>query len=706
MRHLKLARIAGFLVLLMAVAAVSNANPLLDKTTPFPDFATITPADFAPALDSVLTDYNNTLKKILTTPPSWDNTIQPLEEAVNNVTRVWNIISHLNAATKSEQIKSSYAAQLPKITGFYSTIMYNSDLNKAFKTIKSSDEFAKLSREQQVLINQMLADFKYAGADLTADKKERYNKINARLQELSNNFESNLQAATSAWTYNIPPGEGSKLDGVPEPIKIAATQRAKAKGQTGWNLTLDLACLNAIETYAKNRDLRQTMYTSFSSIASDQDPDPTHKKWDNGPLIIEIVSLRQELARLLEYDNYAAYVLSDKEQPSTDKVMGFLGDLAKQSKTAAANELQNLTDFAKLKDNISSLEAWDIAYYTEYYKQSKYGISQDVMRQYFPEDQVFTGLFNTLSLVFGIQIQEIKKPSVWHPTVRLFELKDQTNTTRGYFYTDLYDRDLKNIDDQFQVLQSRLRLSDGTMQLPISFIQANFAANDQRLLTHGNVVNLFQECGHMLQQTLSLANYPSISGMNGMAWDASELNSHFMQEWTWQLQVVNDISKNINTGATLPEAIFNNLVAAKNFDSGLIMLKQLEFALFDFRLYLNLPADHNKNAMDLLTDIRQQISVVPSLKSDRFPNRFNHIFSGSFAAGYYGYQWAAMLGSDAFAAFQENGFFNPQIGRKYVQTILEQGGTKSTLDLFVDFRGRQPRLTPLLQQEGIATNSP
>lgn len=701
MRKLNNAWIASLLYLLIAIPVVSNANPLLEKTL-FPNFQAIMAADFEPAMDAVLEQFNTNIDTILKANPSWANTIQPLEEAISNVTQVWNIISHLNAVQNTTEIRTAYSKLLPKVTSFYSNVMHHPGLYNAFASIKASPEYATLNKAQQAVINQMLLEFRLSGAELTADGKERFKQISIRLDDLRNKFSNNVLDATQNWQHVVAANDEIQLNGLPEATKNIAADKARAAGKSGWILTLDTPCLTAVTSYAKNRELRKTMYTAFSTVASDQDPDPARKKWDNGPLIIEILKLRQELAKLLGFNNFAEFSLADKEAPSTNTVMTFLNDLATKAKAPATKEFNKLQNYAQGHDKIDKIQPWDLAYYAEAYKQESYGVSQEEIRKYFPEEQVFQGLFNIVSLLYGLNIQEVKQASVWDSTVKLFMIKDRNGLIRGYFYTDLYARQTKRSGAWMSEYTSRMLRSDGTRQLPVSFIVTNFMPGLTGLLTHNDVVTLFHEFGHMLQHTLTLLDYPSISGVNGVAWDAIEVASQFMENWAWQLGVINDISKNISTGEDLPKRIYESLLAARNFDAGLKTIRQVEFALFDFRLYLNAKEDQTKSAMDILNEIRKQVAVVPALERDRFPNRFSHIFSGGYAAGYYGYKWAEVLACDAFAAFQENGLFNSKIGAKFMQTILERGGETGTLDLFIEFRGREPKIEPMLQQNGIA----
>lgn len=683
-----------------SIQLYAKTNPLLEKSL-FPNFKTIQAQDFAPAIEQALTQYHSRLDTILKSPASWENTIQPLEEETSNFTRVWNIISHLNAVNNTPEIRDAYSKLLPKVTGFYAIIMHNEALYKAYTTIKNSPEYASFSAAQKEVIEQMLLDFKLAGAELNSKDKIRYKKISEQLSEFGNKFSNNVLDATQAWQYHIAPDQEAKLDGLPESTKEAAAEKAKTLGKTGWVLTLDAPCLIAVSSYAKDRQLRQEIYTAFGTLASEQDPDKTHHKWDNAPLIAKILELRQELAVLVGYNNYAEYSLADKEAPDTTTVINFLTDLAVKSKPAAQRELKTLQEFAKHTDKIDNLEAWDVAYYAELYKQQHYGVSQEQIRQYFPANTVLAGLFNTVNILYGINISEVPNPNVWDAAVKLYVIKDRKHKTIGYFYVDLYARELKRSGAWMADYVSRLRFSNGEIQLPIAFINTNFLPGNPGLLTHNDVITLFHEFGHMLQHTLTTTDYPSISGINGVAWDAVELASQFMENWAWQYLVIEDISKHTKTGQDMPKDLFNKLLDSKNYNAGLAMLRQVEFALFDFKLHMHAKEDQNKTALGILNEIQTQIAVMPVPKFDRFPNRFKHIFAGGYAAGYYGYKWAEVLASDAFAAFQENGLFNPALGDKFLTTFLQRGGEESTLDLFIQFRGREPSIDPLLRDYGI-----
>jgi oligopeptidase A len=697
----RLARIAGLMLLLIAMSAMGESNPLLSNAQ-LPDFKAISPSDFAPAIDNVLQSYNDKLVSIGKLPASWDNTVQPLEEATNSVTRVWNLISMLNSLNATDDIKAAYNVLLPKISSFYSTILHNIELYQSYSIIKSSQEYDKFNDQQKAVILKMLLAFKLNGADLNAEEKERFKQISIRLDELSKSFTNNLAAASSSWSYEVKATELETLVGIPDSVVAAAAAKAASQGKTGWILTLDYPCFDGVISYARNRSLREKIYTAYSTLASDQDKDPTHSKWDNGPVIKEILALRQELAVLLGFNNYAEYVLADKELSSIEKVLEFLNDLATKSKAAAEIELNVIKSYAKEnKESVKDLQNWDLSYYSELYKQEHYPVSLQDTRKYFSEDHVFTGLFDTVNIIYSINIQQVKDANVWHPSVKLFEIKDRNNTTRGYFYTDLYSRDLKTTDSWTMNYLSRLRYSDGSLQLPVSTICTNFMPGQPGLLTYYDVINLFGEFGKMLEHTLSLVDYPSISGSNRVAKDVDLFASDFMRRWAWEAQVVSDISKNISSGDELPKQMFDNLLSVKNFNAGILMLNKVEFASFDFRIHQNLLSDKGKSPMDILNEIRKQVAVIPAALFDRLPNRFEEIFTGDLAGCYYGPLWSKALAADAITSFREGGVFNSQIGTKFLNTILEEGGEKSLLDLFVDFRGRDPNANALLIQSGI-----
>lgn len=672
----KFARTAGLFLVVIAFQThgiPTTKNPLL--TVPqLPNFQSLNSDDFTSAMTTAMQAYDDKLNRVLQQPISWNNTILPLAAEMNRVKSIWNLLSIIGHS--SNTLASS-------VYEFHNKVMHNKQLYKAFLTIKSSATFNKLTPSQQIYITQTLLAFQQYGAELPPEQLNRYNEIVQRLGYLANQFNANVAAATAAWQYYIAPQHSKRLDGLPDIIKSAAAIKASELGKQGWVLTLDDPCLIAVTSFAKDRELRKEFYTAYTRIAP-----------DNSNIVTETLALRQELATLLGYSNYATYTLADRQPPNAEQVMQFLQDLATNIKPAAQQELSKLQDFATKKDKIKQLQPWDMAYYAEALKFDLYHVNQTVTREFITQQKVITGVFNLTSIIFGVQFQEVKKASVWDSPVKLYLITDNSNNKLGYFYLDLFARPNKNPATFTKTYVPRFNYENGTILLPTSVISTNFVSEQQNSLTHNDLITFCNEFGRMLENTLTMQDYPAIASATGMTIDAIELNSKLMQNWAWQPQVIKDI-----TG--IPDDIFNNLLAARNFDAAINLLRQLELAMFDMRLHLNLPEDKGRDTQEILNAIRKQYDIFPALPQDQYANRFVNIFGYQYAASYYQTYWAQMLASDAFAAFTENGIFSSKIGHKYLNTILQKGGTASTLDLFTEFRGRQPDPKFLMQQQGI-----
>jgi oligopeptidase A len=695
----KLARIAGLILLLIAQPAMSDDNPLF-QNIPLLNYQGITAANFEPAMDAVLQQFDTKLAAIVVAPPSWDNTIEPLQEATNAVTRVWNVISHLNSVNGTPEIQAAYQRLLPKVTGFYSKIMYNSDIYNAYKMIAASPEISSLSSEQQAHIRNMLKDFKLSGGDLDTGGIKRYKEINVSLGQLGRKFSLNVTDAIAAWQYEVT--DENMLAGVPESIKTAAANKAKAAGKSGWILTLDEPCVAAISSYCNDRALRETIYKAYNTLASDQATNITDHKWNNSALISQIISLRQELATLLGYKNYLEYMLAFKGTQTPDEVLLFLNDLATQAKPKAQQDYNTLQQYARNRDrNIDTLEAWDIPYYSQKYKDAMYVLPAQQIRQYFPKDAVIRGLFTLVNLIYNIEFKAEKSASTWNPAVQVYSITDQNKQLRGYFYLDIFARKDKRNATWMGVYTPRFKFSDGAIQLPVAFINASFPGADDGLLAYTDVLILFREFGHMLEHVLSLGDYPDISGIGAATLDGTEMASRFMQDWFWVYDVMLDVSQHVTNGQDLPRELFEKMFAAHNYNAALILLGQLELSLFDFTIHANLANNIGKDPLAILNSIQQQIAVRPHYDYERTANHFAYGFATGYAANYYVYQWTEVLAADAFAAFKERNLFDPQMGRKFLQTILERTGEETTLDLFRQFRGRDPESKAYLVASGI-----
>jgi oligopeptidase A len=678
-------------------------NPLLQEQE-LPNFNTITSKHFAPAIKTIINNFNQTLtNQILTQQkPTWDNTILPLEKSFEKISHIWSIIKHINSTSNTKETRKDFEQTLPIITEFYSDISQNQQLYNIYLNIKESKEFQNYNNAQKTLVNHAIRDFKLSGVNLPDEKRNRLKEINEKLSKLGNQFSKNILDSTQAWEHHILETEQNKLEGLPEHTINIAKDKAQQKEKAGWILTLDFPCYYSVITFAKDRELRKLFYTAYNTRASELFP--ISNEWDNTEVINKIIQLRKELTSLLDYKNYAEYSLVPKMAENTAEVMEFLSNLVKYSKPCAEKEFAELKKFASTQGKTTQLEPWDISYFSELYQQTYYQISQETLRPFFPEHQVLSGMFKIAERLFNIQIKEVTNFPKWHDTVKLFTITDQNGELRGKFYTDLYARDFKYSGAWMADLSSRMQITKDKLQCPIAFLVANFTPsvnNKPPLLSHDEVVTLFHEFGHTLHHTLTKIDYPSVAGTNGVAWDAVELPSQFMENWCWEWEVVKELAKHYKTNESLPKDKFEKLLSIKNFQSAMQMVRQLEFSIFDFKLHLDKAEDQNKTVQQILNEVREQVAVVPIPDFNRFQNNFSHIFNGGYSAGYFSYKWAEVLSSDAFENFKENGTFNKDTGKRFLQAILEKGGSKEAMDLFIEFRGRKPTIDALLKHNGI-----
>ena len=679
-------------------------NPLLE-TDGLPHFSRIKPEHVEPAVDELLAENRRVLQQRLdaTDDYTWDNLIAPLEDANDRLNKAWSPVSHLNSVVNSEELRKAYNACLPKLSDYATEIGQNERLFHAYEAVAARDDFSGLTAAQRKSINDALKDFHLSGVDLPADQKARYKEIAQRLSELSSRFEENLLDATNAWQKHIT--DGATLSGLPHSALGVARQAAEREGKEGWLLTLDFPAYFAVMSYADNRSLRREMYEAFATRASDQGP--FAGKWDNTPIMEEILKLRHEKARLLGYHSYADLSLAKKMAQTTDEVMGFLNDLAERAKPKAEDELAELRAFARDEFGQADLEPWDIGYYSEKLRQARYQISQEDLRPYFPQDRVIDGLFKVVERLYGIEIRQREGVDTWHPDVRFYEILDPDGGVRGQFYTDLYARAKKRGGAWMDECRVRRRTAAG-IQIPVAYLTCNFTppVGDQpALLTHDEVETLFHEFGHGLHHMLTKVDAPSVSGINGVPWDAVELPSQFMENWCWEREAVDLFAAHHETGKRIPDELFQRMKAARNFQSAMQMVRQLEFSLFDFRLHAEYDPERGARIQQILAEVRDLVSVIKPPAFHRFANSFAHIFAGGYAAGYYSYKWAEVLSADAFSRFEEEGIFNRETGRSFLENILEKGGSAEAMDLFVAFRGRRPRIDALLHHTGLMPTS-
>ncbi|MFI0474633.1 oligopeptidase A [Halomonas sp. HMF6819] len=678
-----------------------SQNPLLE-TQKLPPFADIRAEHVVPAIDTLLDESRAAIESLVDqarhTPPTWANFAAPLEEVNDRLSRAWSPVSQLNSTMNSPELREAYEACIEKLSAFGTWVGQHEGLFHAWQALKQEPTWSNLDAGQQRTVDNALRDFRLAGVDLPADKKARYGEIQARLSQLSNQYSNHVLDATQAWHKDIESVD--ELSGVPESARETLKAIAEAKGVVGYRITLDFPSFIPVVSYADRRELREEVYTAFVTRASNQGPNAG--RFDNAALIEEILALRQELAHLLGFDTYAALSLATKMADSPVQVEAFLNDLARRAKPQAEEEFEELGRFAREELGIDTLKPWDVGYVSEKLREARYSINQEQLRPYFPAPRVVDGLFQVLERLYGLQVEEDTKAPRYHPDVRFFNILEHGAPIAG-FYLDLYAREGKRGGAWMADCRVR-REGEHGLQLPVAFLTCNFTApvgDKPALLTHDEVTTLFHEFGHGLHHMLTRQSIADISGINGVAWDAVELPSQFMENYCWEREGIDLLSGNVESGEPLPEALFERLLAAKNFQSAMGMMRQLEFSLFDLRLHHELEAPSADDVQALLDDVRRQTSVVPTVDFNRFQNSFSHIFAGGYAAGYYSYKWAEVLSADAWSAFEEAGIFDPATGTRFRQQILEQGGAADAAELFEAFRGREPSVEPLLRHSGI-----
>ncbi|HGE8410776.1 TPA: oligopeptidase A [Serratia marcescens] len=676
-------------------------NPLL---TPFslPPFSAIRPEDIVPAVQSALADCRAAVERVVAQPGpfTWDNLCQPLAESDDRLSRIWSPIGHLNSVKNSPELRAAYEQALPLLSEYGTWVGQHEGLYQAYRSLKEGAAFEALSVPQRKAVDNALRDFELSGIGLSADKQQRYGEIVARLSELGSTYSNNVLDATMGWSKLII--DEAELSGLPESALAQAQAMAQAKEQDGWLLTLDMPSYLPVLTYADNRALREEMYRAFATRASDQGPNAG--KWDNSEVMAETLALRHELAQLLGFDTYADKSLATKMAESPEQVIGFLSDLAKRARPQAEQELAQLRAFAKQHYGVDELEAWDITYYGEKQKQHLFSISDEQLRPYFPEQRVVEGLFEVVKRIYGITAKERKDVETWHPDVRFFDLFDANGELRGSFYLDLYARENKRGGAWMDDCVGSLRKADGTLQKPVAYLTCNFnrpLGDQPALFTHNEVTTLFHEFGHGLHHMLTQIDTAGVSGINGVPWDAVELPSQFMENWCWEPEALAFISGHYQSGEPLPKAMLDKLLAAKNYQAALFILRQLEFGLFDFRMHFEYSPEKGAQILPTLAEVKKMVAVVPSPSWGRFPHAFSHIFAGGYAAGYYSYLWAEVLSADAYSRFEEEGIFNAETGKSFLDNILSRGGSEEPMTLFKRFRGREPQLDAMLRHYGI-----
>jgi oligopeptidase A len=680
-------------------------NPLLDFDG-LPRFDAMRPAHIAPAIDALLGEARATVERVAADPQpaTWDRVVEPVADALDRLDRAWSAVRHLHAVVNGLELRDAYGASQPGVVAFFTDLAHDLRLYAKYRELRDAPSFASLEPAQQRLIDNELRDFKLGGAELSDDGKARLKALNAELAELSTRFEEHLLDATNTWAHFVV--DEAELAGVPADVMAEARAAAQADGKPGWKLTLRMPCYLPVMQYAHDRELRRRLHEAYATRASDLGGNPD---WDNGPVVERILLLRREEATLLGYRNYAELSLVPKMAQSPAEVVAFLRDLASRAKPFAQRDYADLVSFADDPLGIADLAPWDLAYASERQKADRYAFSEQEVRQYFPEDQVLAGLFRITETIYGVHIRETRAPT-WHPTVRFFEIRDGAGNLVGQFYFDLYAREGKQggawMDDAIN-----RRRSGTTLQHPVAYLTCNLSApvaGKPATFTHDEVITIFHEFGHGLHQLLTRVDTAGVSGIQGVEWDAVELPSQFMENFCWEWEVLAHMTRHVDTGDALPRDLFDKMVAARNYQSGMAMVRQIESGLFDMLLHAEYdPVTRSPwpSPQALHAAVRQEVAVTPRADYDRFVQGFSHIFAGGYAAGYYSYKWAEVLSADAYSLFEERGVLSSAAGARFRDEVLARGGSRPALESFVAFRGRPPQLDALLRHNGMTVSS-
>ncbi len=678
-------------------------NPLLDFSG-LPRFTEFDPDWVTPAVESLLANNRALIEHLVNASgePDWDYFAQPLEDANEKLRRTWGQVAHLNAVMNTPQLRDVYNANLQRVTQYYAELMQHQGLQRRFQALHAAPQSAQYSDERRKVIDNLLRDFRLGGAQLSGSARARFTAIVEELAQLSATFSDNLLDATNAYSLYVE--DSQRLAGLPADVIDSARSAADQAGRPGWRFTLHAPCYLPVMQFADDRALREEMYRAYVTRAAE-----FSDQWDNTPLIRRILELRHEQAQLLDFPHYAALSLEPKMARSAQEVLSFLDDMANRAQPFARRDLQELTAFARAEIGLPELQAWDIAYASEKLRSARFDFSEQEVKQYFPQPRVLDGMFRVVEVLYGITITRTEA-ALWHPDVQFFNVLAPGGTLIGQFYMDLYARPSKRGGAWMDDAITRRRVHDG-IQVPVAYLNCNFAgpvAGRPALFSHHEVITLFHEFGHGLHHLLTEAVELGVSGINGVEWDAVELPSQFMENFCWEWAVLRDMSAHVDSGEPLPRALFDKMHAAKNFQSGLHTVRQLEFSLFDLRLHSDFDPRGERTPLQLLEQIRDQVAVLRPPAYNRFPNNFSHIFAGGYAAGYYSYKWAEVLSADAFSVFEENartraegGVLDRAVGERFRKEILAVGGSRPALESFVKFRGREPRIDALLEHHGM-----
>ena len=685
-------------------------NPLLDFTD-LPRFGEIRPEHVTPALDVLLANANAAVERASApaTPASWADVVEPVERATEPLSRAWGVVGHLNAVADTPELRAAYGENLPRVTEFWSSVGQNLALYEKYKALAASPDFTSLTGERKKILNNALRDFRLSGAELPEDQKPRFAELQERQAALSKSFSDHVLDATNAYAY-IATSE-AELAGLPEDVIEGAREAAQKDGKDGWKFTLHFPSYFPVMQYSENRAMRETMYRAYVTRASELGAAYGNGKteWDNTAIVAGQLELRDEEAQMLGFNNFAEVSLTPKMAESPAQVMGFLEDLATRARPHAEQDWKELREFAASELGLTEMQPWDMTFAGERLRQKRYSFSENEVKQYFPEDAVLKGLFKVTETLFGVRIRR-DEATVWHPDVRFFRVENQDGGLVAQFYLDLYAREGKRGGAWMDDARTRRKLAEGGVQTPVAYLTCNFSApvgGKPACFTHDEVITLFHEFGHGLHHMLTRVDELGVSGINGVEWDAVELPSQFMENFCWEWDVLSDMTSHVETAAPLPRPLYDKMLAAKNFQSGLGTLRQIVFSMFDMTLHVDFDPSGEKSANDLAREINERFHVVPQASFSRWPNTFSHIFAGGYAAGYYSYKWAEVLSADAYAAFEEaaktaNGsVLDAATGTRYRKEILEVGGSRPAMESFKAFRGREPTIDALLRHNGM-----
>ena len=689
-------------------AAPSGANPLLEVAD-LVRYDAIRAEQVVPAVDEALAEATAAIARIESdaAPATWDSFIEPFEGATERLNHVWSVVSHLSGVTDTPELRAAYNACLPRITEFWTGVSQNEALFRKYRELESSPAFAALSPSRRRVVANALRDFRLGGAELPPDDKVRFAAIEDELARLSQTFSEHVMDATGDFTLDV--ADAAALDGLPDDALAAAKSTAEQAGVAGYRITLHMPSYLAVMQFATDRSLRETVYAAYSKRASEFGK----PEQDNGPIIERILALRAEAAALLRYDDYASLAMVSKMAESPDDVLRFLEELRVRARPFGERDMRELTAFAREHLALDGLQAWDIAFASERLREHRYAFSQQDVKAYFRESKVLDGLFRVVGQLFSVRARRRdgnEAPPLWHPDVKFFDLVDDAGAVVAQFYLDLYARPGKRSGAWMASARNRGVRADGRLQTPIAYLTCNFSeplrdASGRTVreaqFTHSEVNTLFHEFGHGLHHMLTRVDESSVAGIRGVEWDAVELPSQFLENFCWEWDVVEHMTAHVETGEPIPRALFDRMLAAKNFQAGLQTLRQLEFAIFDMRLHSRFDASNGRSVMALLDEVRRSVAVFTVPAYNRQPNQFSHIFAGGYAAGYYSYKWAEVLSADAYAQFEEDGVLNAATGRRFLDEILGVGGSRPALESFVSFRGRAPDLDALLRHNGM-----